>query len=264
MTIDDHSETRSIEGEIAVITGGGTGIGRGIALALARAKIAVVICGRRPKPIEDTAMEIVAAGGEALALPADVSDEDDVERLVARTLQKYGKVDLLINNAGIGGSGSIHDHDIHTWDRVIAVNLRGPFLMARAILPHMRAQRSGHIINISSEAGLEFYPGNGAYGVAKHALNALSEYVQDEVAGVLVVDQRVDRQRAGRSGSHEVSAAGRYRRSGALAGEPTPQRQDRKANFDPDHAEPVGVMRSTHRRARTPTRRQSRRPCDPI
>ena len=111
---------------------------------------------------------------------ADVSEVDDVERLVNKTQESYGGVDILVNNAGIGGGGQIHAHGIQDWDRVMAVNLRGPFLTSRAVLPLMRAQKQGHIINISSESGLEYYQGNGAYGVSKHALNALGEFVQRE------------------------------------------------------------------------------------
>lgn len=74
----------------------------------------------------------------------------------------------------------IHEHEVAAWDQIMAVNLRGPFLLARAVLPTMREKRHGHIINISSESGLEYYPGDGAYGVSKHALNALSEYIQRE------------------------------------------------------------------------------------
>ncbi len=164
----------------AIVTGGGTGIGRGIAVVLAREGANVVICGRRSEPLEETVAAIEEIGADALAVPADVSDAADVSRLVGTAVDMYGTVDILINNAGIGGSGPIHEHDIDTWDRVIAVNLRGPFLMARAVLPLMRRQRSGHIVNISSESGLEYYAGNGAYGVSKHALNTLGEYIQRE------------------------------------------------------------------------------------
>jgi NAD(P)-dependent dehydrogenase (short-subunit alcohol dehydrogenase family) len=166
--------------KVAIVTGGGTGIGRGIALALAAEGCKVVICGRRESPLSKVAEEITASGGEVLALRVDVSQEEDAARLVEKAHQAFRQVDILINNAGIGGGDDIHQHDIRDWDRVMAVNLRGPFLTSRAVLPLMRARRSGHIINISSESGLEHYKSDGAYGVAKHALNALSEYIQRE------------------------------------------------------------------------------------
>jgi 3-oxoacyl-[acyl-carrier protein] reductase len=166
--------------QTAIVSGGGTGIGHAVALALAREGAQVVVCGRRVEPLEKTVAAIAQMGGNGLALQADISDADDVSRLVKTTVDAYGTVDILINNAGIDGSGHIHEHDIEIWDRVMAVNLRGPFLMARAVLPMMRERQRGHIVNISSESGLEYYAGNGAYGVAKHALNALGEFIQRE------------------------------------------------------------------------------------
>lgn len=141
-----------LKGQTAIVTGGGTGMGAAIARALAREGVRVVICGRRVEPLERTVTAIKEAGGEALAVRADVADEQDVERLVRVTTDAYGTVHILVNNAGIGGGGRIHEHDIPAWDRIMAVNLRGPFLMARAVLPLMRAQQHGHIVNISSES----------------------------------------------------------------------------------------------------------------
>jgi 3-oxoacyl-[acyl-carrier protein] reductase len=169
-----------LKGQVAVVTGGGTGIGRGIALALAGEGVRPVICGRRVGRLEETVAMIQEAGGEGLAVQADVSKQADVERVVAKAVESFGSIEILINNAGIGGGDSIHEHELADWDQVMAVNLRGPFLMARAVLPIMRRQRRGHIINISSESGLEYYDGSGAYGVSKHALNALGEYIQRE------------------------------------------------------------------------------------
>ena len=169
-----------LNAQVAIVTGGGSGIGQGVALALAVQGARVAVCGRRIEPLERTVAAIKEIGGDGLAVHADVSLAEDVDRLVNTTLEAYGRVDILVNNAGIDGSGYIHEHDIDAWDRVMAVNLRGPFLTARAVLPLMRERGGGHIINISSESGLEYYPGNGAYGVAKHALNALGEYIQRE------------------------------------------------------------------------------------
>ena len=169
-----------LKSQVAIVTGGGTGIGQGIALALAREGARVVLCGRRPGPIESTLEAIRNIGGDGLAIQADVSRAEDVQRVVETTVATFRTVDILVNNSGIGGGSQIHEHDIDRWDKIMAVNLRGPFLMARAVLPIMRGQRRGHLINISSESGLEYYEGDGAYGVAKHALNVLSEYIQRE------------------------------------------------------------------------------------
>ena len=170
----------ALQDRSAIVTGGGSGIGRAIALDLAAAGANVVVCGRRLDRLETVSTAVATAGGRCLSVQADVSLEADVERLVQAAVQEYGTVDILVNNAGIGGGGYIHKHSVQDWDRVLAVNLRGPFLLSRAVLPHMRAQQHGEIINISSESGMEYYPGNGAYGVSKHALNALSEFIQRE------------------------------------------------------------------------------------
>lgn len=169
-----------LSGKVAIITGGGTGIGQGLALMLSGEGCRVVLSGRRKVPLEKVLKKISAQGGEGLVVEGDVSKESDVDHLVSAAQDTYGQIDILVNNAGIGGGGYIHDHDIQTWDQVLAVNLRGPFLTSRAVLPKMRARNQGHIINISSESGLEYYQGNGAYGVSKHALNALGEFIQRE------------------------------------------------------------------------------------
>ena len=169
-----------IRDKVAVITGGGTGIGRGLALALAREGARVAICGRRKAPLDETVRAIRVAGGEATAIQADVSNSEDVDRLVKTVLKTYGTVDILVNNAGVAEGGDVHEMPVERWDRVMETNLRGPFLTARAVLPVMRAKKSGHIINISSESGLNYYPDDGAYGTSKHALNDLGEYIQRE------------------------------------------------------------------------------------
>ncbi len=170
----------SLSGRVAVITGGGTGIGRGVALRLSAEGCLVVLCGRRKRSLDKVAETIASQGGQVLAVEGDVAQSNDVERVIRSAQDKFGQIDILINNAGIDGGGYIHSHDIQVWDQVMAVNLRGPFLTSRAVLPLMRAQKRGHIINISSESGLEYYQGDGAYGIAKHALNALGEFIQRE------------------------------------------------------------------------------------
>ena len=172
---------KRLEGKVAVVTGGGTGIGRGIAIALADEGARVFLCGRRLDRIQKTALEIQAAGGYAQAIQADIANEMDVDRLVRGVLDVFGRIDILVNNAGISAGGPLDELRVDEWDRVLGVNLRGPFLTTRAVLPVMRGQRAGHIINISSESGIEYYSGDAAYGVSKHALNDFGEFVQREV-----------------------------------------------------------------------------------
>ncbi len=170
----------SLKQQVAIITGGGTGIGREITLALAGEGVKVAVCGRRLDPLVETVNAVKGLQGEALAIQADVAAIDDVQKVVNSTVESFGAVDILVNNAGIYQTGPIHEHDIEVWDRVMAINLRGPFLFARTVLPLMRARRSGQIINISSNSGIKYFEGSGAYGVSKHALNALAEFIQQE------------------------------------------------------------------------------------
>jgi len=174
----------SLKSKVAIVTGGGTGIGRGVSIALALEGAKVVICGRRKDRLEATVKDIQDAGGEAKYVQADVSKTDDVDILIKTTLEAYDKIDILINNAGIYKGGATYELDIDSWDQVMDINLRGPFLTIRNVLPLMRDQRSGHIINISSESGIEYYKNDAVYGISKHALNDLGEYIQRENQGV--------------------------------------------------------------------------------
>jgi len=169
-----------LEEHAAIVTGGGTGIGRGVALKLGQAGAHVLICGRREEPLREAEATIRGAGGIVNVVVADVSTEQGAADVVGAAYNAYGAIDILVNNAGVFRGGQIHDHDVAAWDEAMAANLRAPFLMARAVLPIMRKQDRGYVINVSSESGIEHYEGNGAYGVSKHGLNALSEYIQRE------------------------------------------------------------------------------------
>ncbi len=171
---------KNLKGLVAIVTGGGSGIGRELALVLCKEGVRVVFCGRRQSSLDETLRQMREQGGEAVAVQADVSKEEDVDRLVKAALDAYGTVDILINNAAISGGSHVHETDPAEWDRVMAVNLRGPFLTSHRVLPIFRDKRSGHIINISSESGLNYYDGDAAYGLSKHALNDLGEYIQCE------------------------------------------------------------------------------------
>ncbi len=169
-----------LKGKTALVTGGGSGIGAGIAVALGKLGVKVVVCGRRLDPLEKIVDQIKTGAGQALAVQGDVADENDVERIVETARKNFGTVDILINNAGIYRNGRIAEHKIKAWDQVMDINLRGPFLCSRSVLPEMQKQGYGHIINISSESGIEYYLASGTYGVSKHALNALTEFIQRE------------------------------------------------------------------------------------
>ncbi len=142
-----------LAGQVAIVTGAGRGIGRAIALDLAAAGASVVAAGRTLAPLEETAALIRGQGGRALAVSCDVADEAQVDRLVRATLDAYGRIDILVNNAGIVHPGQMESTTLADWDAVFAVNLRGAFACARAVLPTMRERGAGCIVNVASISG---------------------------------------------------------------------------------------------------------------
>ncbi|MET3807094.1 NAD(P)-dependent dehydrogenase (short-subunit alcohol dehydrogenase family) [Nakamurella sp. UYEF19] len=157
-----------IDGRTAVVTGSGNGIGRAIALALAGAGANVTVSDVLPDDGERTVREITEAGGSALFVPADVSDADQARNLIAATVERFGGVHILANNAGIGGGQQrLHEIEPDDFDRVIDVNLRGTFLCSKFAIPHFLAQRDGRIINTASTYGLIGAPKAAAYCASK-------------------------------------------------------------------------------------------------
>lgn len=167
-------------GQVAIVTGGGPGIGRAIALALARAGAAVAVVARSSDQLAETVSLIEGAGGRAISSPADVTDEQAIEQMVNGVERQLGPVDVLVNNAGVlGPIGPIWQIDAAEWWRCIDINLRGPFLCSRAVLPGMIARRRGRIITTASGGGLGPSP-YGAYGISKAAVMRLSENLAAE------------------------------------------------------------------------------------
>jgi NAD(P)-dependent dehydrogenase (short-subunit alcohol dehydrogenase family) len=163
------------EKPVAIVTGGGRAIGKTIALRLAREGSTVVIAGPNLSELEAAAEEMHTLGGKALAVPVDVTREDQVQALAERALQAFGGIDLLINNAGIIGPTALTVHTSRSdWDEVIAVNLTGAFLCSKTVLPLMMAQRRGKIINIASLAGKIAYALRSPYAVSKWGLIGLT------------------------------------------------------------------------------------------
>ena len=171
-----------IRGQVAIVTGAGRGVGRATALALARAGAGVGVVARSGEQIAETAREIRKAGGEALAAVADVSDAASVERMVRQVEGALGPADLLVNNAGTPGPlGPMWEADADDWWHTLEVNLRGPYLCSRALLPGMIARHRGRIINLSTTAATVAVAYMGAYVVAKTALTRFTENLAAEL-----------------------------------------------------------------------------------
>lgn len=166
---------------VVLITGGGTGIGRAAALLLVKHSAAVAVMGRRPAPLETVVREVTGDGGRALALPADVTRQDDVASAVARTLEAFGRIDVLVNNAGTAAPAALlHETQDEDWREMIDTHLTGAFRMTRAVLPHFIERGRGVIVNVSSIAAMVGMPRMSAYAAAKSGLIALTRSVAVE------------------------------------------------------------------------------------
>jgi NAD(P)-dependent dehydrogenase (short-subunit alcohol dehydrogenase family) len=175
---------RQFEGKVALVTGGNVGLGKASALAFARQGAKVVISARRAEEGEQTAAMIREVGGEVTFVRADMSMRTDIEALITRTVETYGRLDFAFNNAGVEGTPFIStaEYSEETWDEVINVNLKGVWLCMKYEIPHMLKQKGGSIVNMSSVAGLIGSPVGSAYHASKHGVIGLTKTAAVEYA----------------------------------------------------------------------------------
>jgi NADP-dependent 3-hydroxy acid dehydrogenase YdfG len=170
-----------IAGKVVVITGASSGLGEATARLLSAEGASVVLGARRMDRLRALADELTARGGKAIALATDVTHHDQVKRLVDAAVRAYGRIDVMINNAGLMPHSPLERLRIDDWDRTIDVNIKGVLYGIAAALPYMKQQMSGHIINVSSVAGHKVTPAGAVYAATKHAVLALSEGLRQEV-----------------------------------------------------------------------------------
>lgn len=173
--------TGNLAGSVVIVTGAGRGIGRAICRAVGQAGATVVAVARTTQQIERVASQIVDEGGKAVAIRADVAEESDVRALFDLVAERFGRLDVLINNAGCGRFGPTDRFALADFDRVVAVNLRGTFLCCQCAIRMMMPQHSGYIINVSSVVGFKGYPHQAAYTASKHAVMGLTKSLAVEL-----------------------------------------------------------------------------------
>jgi NAD(P)-dependent dehydrogenase (short-subunit alcohol dehydrogenase family) len=179
--LDEENEMK-LKDKVALITGGGRGIGKAIARAYAREGAKLALCARTVSELELTVKEIQALQAKCEGWSCDVSLEEPVRDFVANVLTKFGRIDVLVNNAGVmTRAAPITELEVKKWDYTIAVNLRGPFLVTRAVLPIMMKQKSGSIINVSSSIGRSAYANFTAYATSKWGLEGFTQTLAAEV-----------------------------------------------------------------------------------
>ena len=171
----------NIEGKIVVITGASSGLGEATARLLSAQGATVVLGARRIERLQKLADELTGSGGKALAVETDVTHREQVKRLVDAAAQKFGRVDVMLNNAGLMQQSPLERLKVDEWDNMIDINIKGVLYGIAAALPHMKRQKAGHIINVSSVAGHKVTPLGAVYCATKHAVRALSEGLRTEV-----------------------------------------------------------------------------------
>ncbi len=176
-----HTDDTNISGKVVVITGASSGLGEATARYLADCGATVVLGARRAERLQTLVDEITRTGGKASAIVTDVTNAAQVQALVDTAVEKYGRVDVILNNAGVMPHSPLERRKVDDWDRTIDVNIKGVLYGIAAALPYMQRQKSGHFINVSSVAGHKVGPGSAVYAATKTAVRVISEGLRQEV-----------------------------------------------------------------------------------
>jgi len=225
---DQADQSDQAERGVAIVTGGGSGIGRASAIALGAAGFAGVAAGRRGAPLDKTVAAMTTAGGQGLAVVCDVTDEASVQALIASTVERFGRLDLLFNNAGAGAPGVPFDElTLEQWQAVVDVNLTGPFLCARAAVRQMKRQvpAGGRIINNGSISAHAPRPNSAPYTATKHATTGLTKALALDGRPFGITCGQID---IGNAATAMAAAmpAGVAQADGSIRGEPTMDVED--------------------------------------
>ena len=177
----------NLAGQTVIVTGGSKGIGRAICLALAMEGANIIIAARNESKIKEIVDKLKKRGSKALTIQADVRNEEDVRHLISRTVDEYGRLDILINNAGVAHKKRLEETTLEEYNEIMDTNLKGVYLCTKYAIPHIRNSENGKIINISSGAGLHGIPEFSVYCASKFGVNGITESIASELGGEIKV-----------------------------------------------------------------------------
>jgi NAD(P)-dependent dehydrogenase (short-subunit alcohol dehydrogenase family) len=175
--------SNELASKVAIVTGASRGIGRAISVALAKEAATVILAARSVEKLQETAEKVSQAGGKAEIVVTELTEEESIKNLVKTTDEKFNRLDILINNAGITHSAKLEQTTTEDWQRCINVNARAPFILCREALPLLKQSHPAHIINIASVVGVKGYPMQSAYTASKHALRGMTISLAEELNG---------------------------------------------------------------------------------
>lgn len=175
--------SRQLAGKIAIVTGASRGIGRAISISLAKEAGTVVLAARSIQELQRTAEKVAQAGGKAHIVVTELTEEQSIKNLVKVTHEKFGRLNILVNNAGVTHSAELEQTATEDWQRCMWVNARAPFILCREALPLLRKAEAAHIVNIASVVGVKGYPLQSAYTSSKHALRGMTISLAEELRG---------------------------------------------------------------------------------